>query len=492
MDDNGESWIESGLDYIEDSNCPFCGQSLAGNNLVEAYRAYFDAAYQSLKNEIDQFSQRIHQLLSENAILDLQREVASNDELTEFWKDQVEAQYPGIKFETTIQRPWQDLRRNLAGILAQKAATPLEQLEPDESLRTATEVYNSRAEAAVADYNQTLDEANELIESKKKETKEGNLTQAREELESLKNRQVRHKPGVDKLCQEYEKLRKEKRALETAKEQAKVDLDQYADEIIEAYGPSLNEHLAKCGAGFRIIELGKNYMGGKPRADYCLQVDGRCVDLGGADTPACEPSFKNTLSSGDRSALAFAFFITKLKRDPDLEKKIVVVDDPASSLDAQRRSYTCHQIAWLGNHCKQVIVLTHSAQLARQVWDSAKRISPPKTLWIRREGDYSVIDNDDIVERTQGEYFKNYFDICKYLEEGPEDDRHSRSIALCIRPVLEGYLRHRFPQEFGAGEWLGDFVGKLAEAGTGDALYSLKPQLEELSAWAKRTLAFIS
>ena len=520
MDEHGESWIESGLSYTEDNNCPFCGQSLADNDLVKAYRVYFDEAYQSLKNDIDQFSKCIHQLLSENGILGLQREVASNDELIEFWRNHAKGGYPGIEFEKAIQRPWQDLRRSLARILEQKAAAPLVQLEPDGALTTAIEAYQARSRAAVADYNQTLDKINEFIEKKKEDTRAGSLEQARKELESLKVQRERHRPEVDTLCQDYERLLGEKKALERDKEQAKDNLDTYADEIIADYGPSLNDHLARCGAGFRIVELGKNYMGGKPRTDYCLEVDGRCVDLGGEDTPACEPSFRNTLSSGDKSALAFAFFITRLKQDPDLDKRIVVVDDPASSLDAQRRCYTCSQIAWLGNHCKQVIVLTHSAQLARQVWDSAKRISSPKTLWIRREGDYSIIDNDNIVERTQGEYFKNYFDICKYLEGGPEDDRHMRSVARCIRPVLEGYLRVRFPQEFGAHQQLRNFIKKLADAGTGDALYPFKPQLSEiseindysskyhhdqnpnadsesiddgeLSAWAQRTLDFIS
>lgn len=286
---------------------------------------------------------------------------------------------------------------------------------------------------------------------------------------------------MDKLCREYEELCEEKEDLEREKAQAKSNLDEYADEIIEDYGPSLNEHLCRCGTGFRIIELSRNYLGGKPRTDYCIRINGESVNLGGADTPVDEPSFKNTLSSGDKSALAFAFFITKLKQDPDREKKIVVIDDPASSLDAQRRSYTCHQIAWLSKHCKQVIVLTHSARLARQVWDDAKAMPMPRTLRIRREGDYSIIDNIDIVEKTQGEYFKNYSEISEYLEEGPEDDRHMRSVANDLRLVLEYYLRVRFPKEFKADEWLGGFLAKLSQAEKGDALYSIKPRQEELS-----------
>lgn len=481
MDESGESWIKSGLDYIEDNNCPFCGQSLAGNELVEAYQAYFDAAYQDFKKEIDEFSKRIRQLLSEDEILAVRGKIASNDALTEFWKDQVDTQYPELEFETVIQQPWQNLRRSLARTLEQKTAAPLEELEPGKALEAAIEAYSSRSEAAVDDYNQTLDKANELIESKKKETEAGDLSQARKELDDLKHQQLRHKPEVDRLCKEYKRLHEEKEALEKGKEQAKDDLDEYADEIIEDYGPSINEHLRKCGAGFR-IDLDRSYVGGKPRAEYRLQIDGESVDLGKEDTPTDEPSFKNTLGSGDQSALAFSFFIARLKQYPnsELQDKIVVLDDPASSLDAQRKTYTCHQVIWLARHCEQVIVLTHNAHFARQIWDCAKGMAP-KTLWVKRKGDYSVIEVLDIVEKTKGEYFKNYSAISEYLEQGAEDDEHMRSVACCIRLLLEGCLRRRFPEEFKANQGLGDFIGKIREAEEDDPLYALESQLEELT-----------
>jgi wobble nucleotide-excising tRNase len=519
MDGQGENWIESGLDYIEDSNCPFCGQSIVGNDLVEAYQLYFDEAYEDHKRRIGDRTQSIQQLLSEDRILEVQESIAGNDELSEFWKGQVDAQYPAVDFETMIKKPWQDLRAGLLRALDQKAAAPLEGSQPDEALEDTFRAYVSRSKAAVEGYNKIVRVVNESIEEKKEETKAGNLVQARQELERLKNRRIRHSPEVTQLCQEYRDLCNDKDDLETAKTNAKSDLDDYADKIIEDYGPSLNEHLLACGAGFRIVELDRNYLGGKPRADYCIEIDGEHVDLGNADTPVEQPSFKNTLSSGDKSALAFAFFITRLKQDPDLKHKIVVIDDPASSLDAHRRSYTCYQIAWLSRHCRQVIVLTHSALLAREVCDNAKDISI-KTLWIKREGNYSTIDNLNIFEKTQGEYFKNYFEIAEYLEVGPRDDAHMRSVARCIRPVLEGYLRVRFPREFGPREQLGHFTRKIGEAEQGDALYSLKPRTadisqinsyssryhhdqnphadsepindSELNAWANRTLDFIS
>jgi len=480
MDKDGESWIESGLDYIKDSSCPFCGQSLAGNELIEAYQAYFDAAYQHLKEEIEDLLENIRSLLSEDEILNLQRRIGANNEVIEFWNDHVQASYPEIEFEA-IQEPWQNVRKLLVESLEQKAAAPLELMAPSEALEAAIEAYDSMSKAA-DDYNQTLSKANELIEAKKEETKEGDLSQARKELDDLEHQQSRHKPEVDRLCKEYKELCEEKKTLESEKQQAKDKLDKYADEVIEAYEPSINEHLHKCGAEVGIIELDRNYLGGKPRIEYRLQVDGEAVDLGKADTPADEPSFKNTFGSGDQSALAFSFFIARLKQYPnsELQDKIVVLDDPASSLDAQRKTYTCHQVIWLARHCEQVIVLTHNAHFARQIWDCAKGMAP-RTLWVKRKGNYSVIENLDIVEKTQGEYFKNYSDISEYLEEGPEDDSHMRAVARCIRPLLEYYLRVRFPKEFKANEWLGSFVEKLSKAEKCDALYSFKPRLEELS-----------
>lgn len=480
MDKDGESWIESGLDYIKDSSCPFCGQSLAGNELIEAYQAYFGAAYQHLKEEIEDLLENIRSLLSEDEILSLQRRIGANNELIEFWNDHVQASYPEIEFEA-IQEAWQNVRKLLVESLEHKAAAPLELMASSEALEAAIEAYDSMSKAA-DDYNQTLSKANELIEAKKEETKEGDLSQAGKELDDLKHQQSRHKPEVDRLCKEYKELCEEKKTLESEKQQAKDKLDEYADEVIEAYETSTNEHLHKCGAEVGIIELDRNYLGGKPRIEYRLQVDGEAVDLGKADTPADEPSFKNTFGSGDQSALAFSFFIARLKQYPDseLQDKIVVLDDPASSLDAQRKTYTCHQVIWLARHCEQVIVLTHNAHFARQIWDCAKGMAP-RTLWVKRKGNYSVIENLDIVEKTQGEYFKNYSDISEYLEEGPEDDSHMRAVARCIRPLLEYYLRVRFPKEFKANEWLGSFVEKLSKAEKCDALYSFKPRLEELS-----------
>src|SRR3546814_17593031 len=67
------------------------------------------------------------------------------------------------------------------------------------------------------------------------------------------------------------------------------------------------------------------------------------------------------MSAGDKNTFALAFFLSQLKRDPHIANKIVVFDDPFTSLDDFRRAMTAKEIVRDGETDKaaQVIVLSH-------------------------------------------------------------------------------------------------------------------------------------
>ena len=112
----------------------------------------------------------------------------------------------------------------------------------------------------------------------------------------------------------------------------------------------------------------------------------------------------------------------------------------------------------LSQCCKQVIILTHDLYLVQQVFDNSR--VEIGTLQIKRKGDSSVIEKWDIETDIRSDYFKNYDVISEYLERGSRDSNHLVQVARCIRPLLEGYLRIKFPKEFSQSEWLGNFVEK--------------------------------
>ena len=93
------------------------------------------------------------------------------------------------------------------------------------------------------------------------------------------------------------------------------------------------------------------------------------MELGDDKTPLNQPSFRNTLSSGDRSTLALAFFLAQLKHDSGNASRIVVFDDPFNSQDSFRKDHTVRKIRDCGETCTQVIVFSHDLHFLKRIWD---------------------------------------------------------------------------------------------------------------------------
>ena len=74
---------------------------------------------------------------------------------------------------------------------------------------------------------------------------------------------------------------------------------------------------------------------------YSVLINTVSVLLASGNSPG--PSFRNTLSAGDRNTLALASFFASLDRDPQRAQKIVVIDDPITSLDEHRSLITIQE-----------------------------------------------------------------------------------------------------------------------------------------------------
>src|SRR5690606_37983546 len=138
-------------------------------------------------------------------------------------------------------------------------------------------------------------------------------------------------------------------------------------------------------------------------------------------TPQTSASFRNTLSEGDNSSLAFAFFLAKLENDPEVENKVIIFDDPISSLDRHRKRYTADQVLNFANKEKQVIVLTHDIYFARMLWEKyTEKKTLLSQLCIKRDGlSDSIIDTWDVEEETRSDYYQGYFLLADFLRGKP-------------------------------------------------------------------------
>ncbi|MCK5320378.1 AAA family ATPase [Candidatus Parcubacteria bacterium] len=487
LGENGEPWIEEGIVYAKNNECPFCGQDIEGNHLISAYNDFFNTGYKEFKEEILSSSQHFNAQFSESTLIIIQRNITTNDSLFDFWKQYTPLNQTSTVSFDDIQDAWKIIRSLTVELYAKKNLSPLDQIQITNDLQEAIRKYVELIEE-LKKYNKDIDDFNILIQKKKLEAGGGDLVNSNKDLEKLKNISNRHTPALIKLCEEYQKLSKEKIDFEKQKKDAKKELDEYTDTIFQKYQENINKFLIKFGAGFVIDKTTTGYSGGKPSSSYSIKINDISVGLG--DTRVFgRPCFRNILSQGDKNALAFAFFLARLEQDDDIENKILVFDDPICSLDEQRKTCTKQEILNFGRKSKQCIVMSHDKYFLRSVWNKCPS-SDIKSLQIERSSTGSSINFWDIITDTKGEYFDDFYKMLEFIQNGVSTDDERRNIARCIRPVLEGYLRIKFPEKFKENEWLGDFISTVRASQTGSSLETFKnnhlDSIDDINEYSKK------
>jgi len=474
--DASKEWIADGLTYSKDSICPFCAQSSISSKVVSAYKSYFSQSYVQLKGEIDKLGTDIASLYSEVSLLRISHAITNNASLADYWKQYVKITSPAIDISAITEALKMFLTIMQRYILA-KQQSPLEQIKLGEDFWSAQKKINE-IKSAIAGYNSAVEEINKLIAVKKNEIKTSDLTRIRNDVLTLKARKRRFEQDAKELCEAYSKANDAKRQLEQEKAQVKSDLDTYADTIFTNYEARINKLLENFGAGFRITETKRSYIGGTASSHYQIKINNVPVDLGDSSSPLNIPSFRNTLSAGDKSTLALAFFIAQLESEANLSNKVIVFDDPFSSLDRSRRTCTKQIICQIAQKAKQVIVFSHDSHFLKIIWDSSDK-ALSKSLQLCRLGQHSTITEWDIEKETRDEYHINHSILTDYCNNSAGD---RKKVAMTIRPLLEQYFRFNFPGQFLETEWLGDFIKKIRDAQPGAPLAAAQTILDELDA----------
>jgi wobble nucleotide-excising tRNase len=465
-------WLADGTAVASDT-CPFCGQSIRGLSLVAAYQASFSDGYKALKREIGILNASIGQLFVEGTIGKQAGQNALNRAAVEFWQ-----RY--CNFDATLLDPPQSLGediRNLGvealALLARKAAAPLDPIVTTHSFNAAKSAY-TETRAFAAAVNLAIRSANALIAAKKTALGTADLRTAQVELGRLKVSRRRHEAAIHQLCVDYLVHTIAKIKIEEKKATVRTRLEAHTKTVVKPYENRINRYLDSFNAGFRIDETKHTYPGGIATSSYRLVINNTGVDVGDAKTPEHRASFKNTLSAGDRTTLALAFFLAHLDADPARAHKIVVLDDPFTSQDAFRRRQTVHEIRKLGTECAQVIVLSHDVTFLKQVWEKA----PPSERTTLQINDARSLGSKimlmDIDRACQGRVASEIDDLMTYETTGAGK---SLDLIKKMRIVLETYCRTTFMAYFEPTDWLGDIVRKIRE---GPEDHPAKPLYNEL------------
>ena len=201
------------------------------------------------------------------------------------------------------------------------------------------------------------------------------------------------------------------------------------------------------------LEL-RTYLG---RDELKFEVESTGYTLTRGGKPALQ------LSEGERTAIAFLYFLKSLSdKDFDISKRVVVIDDPVSSLDANSLFSAFSYMKDRTSDCHQLFILTHNFMFFRQVKNWFHHIKDKKkkkieqrparfymlsTEIVHGERNAVIAPLDNLLEDFESEYhylFKQVYDAA----HGPSKDSDLAQyygMPNIGRRMIETFLAYRFP-----------------------------------------------
>jgi wobble nucleotide-excising tRNase len=483
----GEQWINDGMQRVPqaggEATCPFCAQDLTGSALIAHYRAYFSAAYRELKQEIANALESVRRTHAGDVPAGFERAVRVAGERRSFWSRF--CQVPDVGIDTAaVVRAWNVAREAVNALLDAKQAAPLERQALDQRARDAIAEHDALRQR-IAALSDALIAANESIRVVQEQAASANPETIARDLTRLKATKARHTPEIAEACAAYLAEKEAKARTEDEREEAKSTLEDYRTNAFPASETAINVNLRRFNAGFRLDSVTSTSTRGGPACTYNVVINETPVSVGGGPPAQGEPSFRNTLSSGDRNTLALAFFFASLNQDPDLGNAVVVIDDPISSLDDHRSLTTVQEVRQLSERAGQVIVLSHDRRFLCRIWNGAN-LTARVALEIARDGTGSTLRRWDVDQDSVTEHDRRHSLLRQYVASGQGDPRE---VAKAIRPHLEAFLRVARPEHFPPGTLLGPFLGVCRQRlGNADEVLdaAASQELGELVEYANR------
>jgi wobble nucleotide-excising tRNase len=455
---DGEAWVADGMrrvaamsQDITSQRCPFCAQDLRGSSVISHYRVYFSAAYTGLKQAVAQEYARINRFHGGEALAAFERAVRVCSERRQFWSRFCEV--PEVSLDTAeIARAWRAAREAVMTVLQAKQSAPLEQMSLSAKDRAAITAFDAHRQS-IAALNQQLHQTNEAIRIVKEHAASGNPTVLAADVARLKAVKARHTPEIATLCTEYLTEKAAKTETEQRREHTRADLDRYRQAVFPAYQTAINLYLQRFNAGFRLDSVTSVNTRAGSSCTYNIVINNTPIPVAGGSPAPGAPSFRNTLSAGDRSTLALAFFFASLDREPALAQKIVVIDDPITSLDEHRALTTAQEVRRVAERVAQAMVLSHNKPFLCCIWEGANR-QQRTALEVVRDATGSTIRLWDVNQDCMTEHDRRHALLREYIRSNTSN---RREVARSIRPTLEAFLRVAYPEHFSPGQLLGYF-----------------------------------
>lgn len=429
-------WVKEGHDnyaHATGGYCPYCHQELKPD-FEEEFAKCFDQTYKTLTQKLNEVSEAY-----KSAIQSIFQPMANN----------LTSKFPNVKTSQLREK----LEVLKAAVL--ENTTEIDKKLKDPSIKIQLKPIDSEIEEVVKviqSLNEAIKKNNDIVEGGDKKKKEC-ASMVRQQLAcTIRAALVEH----DKKLAQYDADAKVfyDKAIEIGKEAIKLqeEIDELRKDTadVEAVAGKINDYLAQSGfTGFKLVPA-------NDAGDYRVAREGH------------EGEEVHDLSEGERNFLGFLYFYFTVDGSLSLENasrpKIVVIDDPVSSMDSSALFLVSSMVRKLLQACHhynepsekadepmniaQIFVLTHNVffhkniTLAQDTDDRYKRVV---FNLIHKDGNNNSTVIPCIRERkaAAGTFKENYNPVqnsyttlwIEYLEVTSEE-----SVLNVIRRILEYYF----------------------------------------------------
>lgn len=324
------NWVEVGLKIHKSEGknvCAFCGGELTQERIVELEKHY-NNALQILKGKLTELNQKLK---------------SYNINKTEMVRD-VNSFYPEFKdkvinlnqkLEITIQKLGDKLRK-ISEALDNKNSNPFIEIEyENQKLLDTIKEYEHLKGAfneLIKQHNIKNNEFDKITTNAKRQLEEHYINEQLLELDCFQKMDDISKSEKTLLekSKEIQNMKKRYEELEAELSNETLGAEEFNDKLEQFLGyGDIKLLFDKSQKGYKIIRNGQE-------------------------------EAKN-LSEGEKTSIAFLYFITKLKENGNnIKDMIIVIDDPISSFDSNKIFYS---YAFLKKECrdaKQMFIFTHN------------------------------------------------------------------------------------------------------------------------------------
>ncbi|SDX84328.1 AAA family ATPase [Roseicitreum antarcticum] len=475
-----ETWLEAGLAFSTEEACPFCGQELRDRSLIDLYDSYFSAAFKSLAEDVKKRRQTFARYEGGDFRKAVGTTIRANTAAIENLTNLTKEVFLGRMESEALIVKLEEVARSLDGAFQAKQEDLVSVLDPTpyadafrawDTARESIETYNR----AVQDYRDKIEAIRRAQEGANIET----LTQA---LAILKARVKRHEADTQATVTTYTELLATQARLKKQKEKQRGELKDYSARVTARLGSTINAYLKRLGAGFTIKYDPPNFKGQEPAAAYALMINETPVSPRADDVAT--PSFRNTLSTGDKSVLALALFLATVDADPRLAEMIVVLDDPFTSMDDFRRRFTANEINKLTTKAAQVIVLSHEKGFLRLLWERIDRSQMTTCAIQTGAPGMASLAVFDVEQATRPREDSERDKVLQFLDVTEGDPEHIRPL---LRTVLENFYRKGDPDLFAPNELLAGIIDKLKKAAPDYRYKAAVDDLEDINFYTRES-----